>query len=178
MEVFIFALWFFLPAGAANVAPIILAKAPGLSRFNTPLDFGHTWRGHPVFGKNKTWRGLIGGTLIGSLTALIIYPILFRADNPSPEFWMTAALVGGLLGAGALLGDAIESFFKRQVGVKPGDPWFPFDQIDYVVGGSLLSAMVIRLPWHYYGAIVIVWFGMHLLFSYIGYLLKLKDKPI
>jgi CDP-2,3-bis-(O-geranylgeranyl)-sn-glycerol synthase len=85
---------------------------------------------------------------------------------------------GFLSGMGALLGDAIKSFFKRRVNIKPGSTWFPFDQIDYIVGGILFLMPLIMLTLVQYLITFFVWFGMHLISTYIGYLLKLKDKPI
>jgi len=40
---------------------------------------------------------------------------------------------------GALLGDIVESFFKRRMGKERGEDWIPFDQLDFVVGALLLS---------------------------------------
>ena len=48
-------------------------------------------------------------------------------------------IVGPLFAIGALGGDALKSFFKRQVGIRPGGTWFPFDQIDYIIGGAIAS---------------------------------------
>ncbi len=82
------------------------------------------------------------------------------------------------MGAGSLIGDSVESFFKRQAAVLPGKSWFPFDQIDYIIGASLASMLVIRLQFKMYVWILLVWFLIHLLFSYLGYLLKFKNTPI
>ena len=35
---------------------------------------------------------------------------------------------------GALIGDIIESFFKRRIGKGRGEDWIPFDQIDFILG--------------------------------------------
>jgi CDP-2,3-bis-(O-geranylgeranyl)-sn-glycerol synthase len=173
----LFALWFFLPAGLSNAAPVFAARIPLISHLSQPLDFGKTYRGQRIFGANKTWRGLLTGTLVGIITALLIYPLFFGGALDL-SFWLSSMLVGGLLGFGALFGDAIESFFKRQLGVKPGHSWFPFDQIDYILGAFLISFPVVHLPLYYYGIILATWFAMHLIASYIGFLLGLKDKPI
>jgi CDP-2,3-bis-(O-geranylgeranyl)-sn-glycerol synthase len=87
-------------------------------------------------------------------------------------------LLGFLFGLGALAGDAIESFFKRQANVPAGAAWFPFDQIDYIAGGCLAAALAVHLRLHEYATVLAVWFLMHLLFSYIGYLLHLKARPV
>jgi CDP-2,3-bis-(O-geranylgeranyl)-sn-glycerol synthase len=173
----LFALWFFLPAGLSNAAPVFAARIPLISHLTQPLDFGKTYRGHRIFGANKTWRGLITGTLVGVVTALLVYPLFF-GGTLDLSFWLSTILVGGVLGFGALFGDAIESFFKRQLNVKPGHSWFPFDQIDYILGAFLISFPVVHLPLSYYGIILVTWFAMHLIASYIGYLLGLKDRPI
>lgn len=182
MEFVLFALWFFLPAGMANMAPIFANKIPGLNQWNTPMDFGKSLRGKRIFGDNKTWRGLFSGALVGGLTGLLVHALRpgvieqFRVVSFIPA--MDAFVIGLLLGVGALVGDAVESFFKRQLDIKPGHSWFPFDQTDYIIGGLLLSAIVVHLPWFYYPIILVIWFGVHLIFTYIGYLLKLRDRPI
>lgn len=179
----LFALWFFLPAGLANAAPVFANLIPILNRWNTPLDFGLSWRGKRLFGKNKTWRGLVCGMAIGSLVA-----ILQRYGYNHLEFVQDitylnysaigVGLLGAMLGGGALLGDAVESFFKRQFGVPSGQMWFPFDQIDYIVGGLLVSIVALRLPLFRYGLIFLTWFIVHLLAGVVAFALRLKDRPI
>ncbi|MDQ5884847.1 MAG: CDP-2,3-bis-(O-geranylgeranyl)-sn-glycerol synthase, partial [Patescibacteria group bacterium] len=81
-------------------------------------------------------------------------------------------------GIGALFGDAIESFFKRQRGIKPGDGWFPFDQTDYIIGGALATMPFIKLSILQYFILIIIWLIIHLIASFIGFKLHLKEKPI
>lgn len=167
------ALLFFLPAGAANMMPILAARIPMLADWTTPLDFGQLYRGKRIFGSNKTWRGLIVGSICAGITALIIFNYYPQVANASIAFWQGIAM-----GVGALLGDAVESFFKRQRGIGPGTSWFPFDQTDYIIGG-LLFALPFGLPSSNFIPIIFgLYFGLHLAFSYVGYLLKLKDKPL
>lgn len=163
---------FFLPAGLSNMAPVLANKVPVLNRWKTPLDFGGHVRGKRIFGQNKTIRGLLCGTLLGGLAGSLIYSHLVLPTD-APSF-----VIGAALGAGALLGDSIESFFKRQAGVAAGDSWFPWDQADYIIGGLLCSALFVRLEPIEYFTIFVIYFGLHLVVSYVGYLLKFKDKPI
>ncbi len=167
----LYAFIFFLPAGVSNMTPIFVSKLPYLRNFKQPLDFGKQYKGKPIFGKNKTWRGLISGTIAGTLTALVIYQF---SDNFRPLY----ILAGTLMSFGALFGDAAESFFKRQKGVPAGKSWFPFDQTDYIIGGLIFSAPLGKLTWELAGLIAVLYFGLHLLSSYIGFLLRLKDSPI
>lgn len=175
------ALWFFLPAGLANAAPVFAASL--FKNFDEPLDMGKTYRGKRVFGDNKTWRGLMAG-IITATAVVALQKYLFDTNIWAYEHsWIdyrgiSPWVLGPLFGAGALLADALESFFKRQRGIEPGNPWIPFDQTDYIIGGCLLSLLVVRLPASYYVWILITWFGMHMLTVYIGYLLGVRDKPI
>ena len=86
--------------------------------------------------------------------------------------------MGPLFGLGALLGDAIESFFKRQREVPSGESWFPFDQFDYIIGGLLASSLVVQLTLQQYVAIAVVWFCLHILSVYIGFLIGMRDSKI
>jgi CDP-2,3-bis-(O-geranylgeranyl)-sn-glycerol synthase len=98
-----------------------------------------------------------------------------------------AAVLGFLLAFGALAGDAIKSFAKRRVGhmsggkatgIPSGKSWFPFDQIDYIVGALLLSWPVLQPSLALVAAIVVMYFGLHLVATYLGYRLGLKSDPI
>jgi CDP-2,3-bis-(O-geranylgeranyl)-sn-glycerol synthase len=180
----LFALWYFIPAGVANMTPILAAKVPGLSRWKAPVDGGRTWRGKRVFDDHKTWRGIVTGVIAGILI-LKLQANLYdqyawaRSISQSLNYGQISILgLGFLLSFGALFGDMLKSLAKRQVGVPAGRGWFPFDQLDYIVGGLLLSSLYVRLSFVHFIWIIIVWFGMHLLFSYIGYLSKFKDSPI
>ncbi len=182
MNEIMFALWFFLPAGVANASPVIANKIPILKLWKTPLDFGKSFKGERIFGQNKTWRGLLFGAFAGGVTASITYLIYPESINYvsvytfMPIFDMF--IVGAALGFGALLGDAIESFIKRRFGVKPGESWFPFDQIDYIIGGIIFATPFVILSLKTNVIILVTWFCAHLFWSYVAYKLKLKDKPI
>lgn len=178
------ALWFFVPAGIANVTPIFLAKVPGLKRFKTPLDFGKKWHGKPIFGANKTWRGLIGGIITATL---FVWLQVWLSQNVSWIGELTAdigyttmnpLLLGPLFAIGALGGDAIESFLKRRRGIAPGQSWFPWDQTDYIIGASLTTFALVSLSWYQYVLVLVLWMIIHLISSYIGFRTGLKKQPI
>lgn len=172
MNELIWAIWLFLPAGIANAAPVFASRLPLLKHWKAPLDAGKSYRGIRMLGNNKTWRGLIFGVIVAGLVALL-QSAAYEASYPSPIF-----IFGILLGFGALAGDAVESFFKRQKGVLAGESWFPFDQTDYIIGGLLLSWPLADYSISQAVTIFIVYFGLHLIVSYLGYLTGLKNKPI
>lgn len=184
IEMILFALWFFVPAGVANVTPIFVAKVPLLRSWNTPMDFGRSFRGKRIFGANKTWRGLITGTVMATITLAVQQYLVAQYDWAS---WLAQGvdysqlpllIVGPLFGIGALFGDAIESFFKRQLNIPPGESWFPFDQIDYILGGMIAVMPFVQLGLAQYLWIVVLWVGVHLVASFIGFKVKLKERPL
>jgi len=180
----LFALWFFLPAALANVAPILVARLHIVRRWNAPLDSGRTYHGRQILGPHKTWRGLVSGLLVATLTFWLQQLAVRQFDwaqsiaEHMDYAMLPALLVGPLFGLGALGGDAIKSFFKRRRGVHSGGTWVPFDQLDYIIGGALAVAPFIQLRLVQYVWILAIWFVIHLISSYVGWLLGLKARPI
>jgi CDP-2,3-bis-(O-geranylgeranyl)-sn-glycerol synthase len=184
MDSFWFAFWFFIPAGIANATPIFLAKTPGLTSFTYPVDGGHSFRGQRIFGDHKTWRGVVGGILAAIIVVLLqvlaynhsswVREISMQVDYPSIAY----ITLGFLLGFGALLGDMVKSFVKRQLNVAPGTSWFPFDQLDYIFGALVLSSLMVHLSAIQYLWVFVIWFALHILVSYLGYISHFKDSKI
>jgi CDP-2,3-bis-(O-geranylgeranyl)-sn-glycerol synthase len=174
MNHYIYALLFFLPAGIANAFPLLANKIPVLNKWTAPLDFGITFRGKRMMGKNKTWRGLLTGVLAGGICGWLVYPILGTSDGGGIAYF----LIGGTLGFGALFGDAIESFFKRQLGISSGNSWLVFDQLDYVIGAIIFSLPFVRLALIDYIVVLGTYFVLHFVVTYIGFLSGFKEKPL
>jgi CDP-2,3-bis-(O-geranylgeranyl)-sn-glycerol synthase len=177
------AFWLFLPAGIANMGPVFAAKLPGLKQWNASLDLGHTYRGKRIFGPHKTWRGLLAGVVLASVVVALQKYLHARHGWAQDISWInyqtvSVWLLGALLGAGALLGDAIESFFKRQKGVASGQAWFPFDQTDYIMGGLLFVSPIADLSLGLILSVFVIYFGLHLVVAYVGYRFGLKENPI
>src|SRR5882757_4594912 len=168
MKEILFALWFFLPAGVANMSPILVANLPGLRRLNAPMDFGLTFRGRRVFGSHKTWRGFMVG-IISATLVLALQQLLTRHFGWAQTLTgqvdyasLPTLVMGPLFAIGALGGDAIESFFKRQRGIKPGEGWFPFDQTDYIIGGAVATAPFVSLSFRQYCELLFLWLLVHI----------------
>ena len=175
MNIFVEAFFFFLPAGLSNMAPVLINKVPVINRWNTPLDFGKSYKGERIFGQNKTWRGLVSGVVFAGIIASMVATWYYHA---SPDYFRHLVIRGMLMGFGALAGDAIESFFKRQSGIAAGNSWFPFDQTDYIVGGLAMSLFVSAWDTKLFLVVIFEYFGLHLFTSYLAFKMKLKDKPI
>ena len=168
----LFAIWFLLPAAVANAVPVFAAAIPFLKKFDAPIDAG------------KTWRGIIAGIIVSTLILWVQVLLAgqfewarYVADGVDYSV-LPILILGPLFAIGALGGDAIESFFKRQKNIKSGGAWIPFDQLDYIIGSVLISLFFVVLSPLQYVLIFIVWFLMHLLASYVGFKLGLKKDPI
>ncbi|MBR9677068.1 CDP-archaeol synthase [Candidatus Woesearchaeota archaeon] len=176
VSVIIKALYFFLPAYFANMAPVLFKNK--FLFLKKPIDNNLQFKGKPLFGSHKTWRGLIVGIMLGWFVFWL--QRLFYADyalfrNISLFDYSTAPITLGLLLAfGALFGDLVESLVKRRISIAAGKPWYCFDQLDYVIGGLLLSLIVYTPPFS--AIITILLFSplLTVLVNYSAYYLKIR----
>lgn len=170
-----------LPAIAANIVPLPLAKLPVLRHWNMPMDFGKTrGGGQRILGDHKTWRGFIGG-IVAALLVTVLQQWLGRTyhlawlelfDYQAPGIY----LAGFLLGFGAMAGDAIRAYFKRRRNLPPGARWFPWDNMDSTAGAILLlSLSVVYFPgWQVLCTGILLGPAIHLIANPIGYLFGWK----
>ena len=179
----LFVFWFFGPAGLSNLAAFLASKISFLKPLNQPVDFGLHFRKKRILGTHKTIRGFIAGILVA---ILIVYLEVFLYQNirwvrtiiPIDYTHINPVLLGFLLGFGALAGDSVKSFFKRQKNVPPGKSWVPFDQVDYIAGGVLLSALYIQLNLWQYLLLFFMYLFLHPFNTILGYLFKLRKEPL
>lgn len=141
------ALWLVLPAYIANASALLVGGG-------TPIDFGKNWKdGRRILGDGKTWWGLFSGAFLGITAGFAFSIVAIYANNSDFSFLgisdfgrypLMIPIIASIC-FGALLGDTIESFFKRRFGKKRGDDWIPFDQLDLIVGVLLLSFIIAGL---------------------------------
>ena len=81
-----------------------------------------------------------------------------------------------MLGFGALFGDSVKSFFKRQLNIKPGKSWIPFDQVDWIIGAILFSIFYVALSLYDVIFAIIIFGVLHPIVNLIGYFLKIKKN--
>jgi phosphatidate cytidylyltransferase len=102
---------------------------------------------YPSISPKKTVEGAVGGVLGGGLGALIIKAILYD----SGKWALTGTLITGMiLGLSAVIGDLIESMFKRDAGVKDSSSIIPghggiLDKIDGVLLAGPILYFILRL---------------------------------
>ena len=159
-------LYFFLPAYIANMAPVLFKKLP---LFNYPI-----WE--KKLGKNKTWRGLLAAVICGGLV-FWLQKIAFLKGFTSwaiidyADFSVTFGLMMGL---GAIVGDAVKSYYKRKAEIKPGSPWPVFDQIDFVIGGLAFAGFFYVPQGEVLLVLLVVSPFLHIIFNHLGYFLGIR----
>ena len=164
-------LWFLVTPGFANIA----AASSGhvIPKFSNPVDFGRTLKGKRILGSHKTWRGLLFGVIVGMLTfrlqqKLFIESSFFRGIS-SFDYQESSLLLGFFLAFGASVGDLIKSFIKRRFDIQPGKSWFPFDQIDWIVGAIIFGSFLVKLPFSLILGSLLFGTILHLISRALGY---------
>lgn len=94
----------------------------------------------PRISPGKTWEGF-GGAILFSTLASLLFTHFFNSKMPGMT-WLHAIVLGILLSVGAVIGDLIESLFKREAGVKDSGRIFPG------IGGilDLLDSLLFNAP--------------------------------
>ena len=170
-------LYFILPAYFSNGAGLVFGGG-------MPVDFGKSdSKGNRWIGDGVTWRGLIGGTVIGIITGAIqgyfgpqiIAEFGDYIITPIVTSIPQGILIGFLLGFGALLGDAIGSFLKRRIGIGRGKPAPILDQLDFLIMALILVSFVVELNWLFVIIAILLTLAIHLIANSAAYLLGMKD---
>lgn len=170
-----------IPAYFANGSALVFGGG-------TPIDFGkNAWDQRRITGDGCTWRGLIGGGLLGMIVGgclgfLASHGIATGLFNISSiqitvisGFIPQGLLMGFLLGFGALIGDVIGSFIKRRLNFERGKPVPLLDQLDFVVVSLLSVSLVINLSWEVILTVMFLSIFFHLGANVFAYMIHLKD---
>ena len=170
-------LYFILPAYVSNSGGLIFGGGK-------PLDLGKSdSNGVRWIGNGVTWRGLIGGTILGTIVGAIqgyFGPTLMALYGPYITMPIAVGLLNGiiigfLLSFGALIGDAAGSFLKRRMGIGRGKPAPILDQIDFLIVALLFCSLVVHFDLKFILIAIILTLIIHLLANTGAYLLGMKD---
>ena len=166
LELVLKSLYFFLPAYFANMAPVLFNWVP--------------FAGNPVsekwFGMHKTWRGLVVAPLVG----VVVFWLQKIGHASGFQRWSLvnytdfSLWLGGVLGLGAIIGDLVKSYYKRQAGIAPGERWFPSDQLDFVIGGLLGSFVFYVPPFEVVVVLLLASPLLHIVVNHVGFWLKVR----
>jgi len=157
------------------MAPVFARQARILRFLDKPVDGGIRWKGKHLLGPHKTLRGFVVG-IIAAVAATGIQALLGVSSLDVVAYDALWLPLGVALGAGALVGDAIKSFFKRRVGVPSGSPWAPYDQIDFMIGASIAAMPYVALTWADAVAAISLFAAGHILVGWIGFALRWRKS--
>ena len=170
-------LYFFLPAYFANMTPPLTRRANLFNFLDKEIDFGKKFLGQPVFGKHKSWRGVVFGIIVGILVAGLqcwLYQFSFIKKISLFDYQKINILVFGfLISAGAIFGDLLFAFIKRRLKMAPGARFIPFDQTNYVIGSAIFLTVIFKIGIMVWITLFILTFLLHIIFNRLGYCLKL-----
>jgi CDP-2,3-bis-(O-geranylgeranyl)-sn-glycerol synthase len=173
------ALYFFVPAYLANMSPVLIRGH--WEMLAKPLDAGRSLGGKRIFGDHKIWRGVIAALLTGVAAyeaQRLLYVHGVGTDLGAFDYSAHPVVPGLLMGLGAMVGDAVKSFFKRRVGIAPGASWPVFDQIDFLIGAYVFVVPVFAPPPAAVAACVPVVMAGAIATTIVGYGLGLKEAWI
>lgn len=171
------AVWAMLPAYVPNNAAVLAGGG-------RPIDGGRTMGGRRLLGDGKTWRGTAVGILAGVVLAFVLNALHPVADPALPvdlQPFQPLAALG--LATGAMVGDIAASFLKRRLGRERGAAVPLLDQLDFVVGALVLTAVlapgwftsVFTVP--VIVTVVIATPVFHVVTNVLAYALGLKSEP-
>ena len=94
----------------------------------------------PRISPGKTWEGFGGAVLVSTVASLIFAAL--AGDHLRGMNWRHAVVLGIILSTSAVIGDLIESLFKREAGIKDSGKFFPG------IGGilDLLDSLLFNAP--------------------------------
>jgi len=179
MQYILSCLYFFLPAYFTNMTPPLIRKARIFTFLDKPIDFNKKFLGQPIFGKNKSWRGLIFGITVGILVALIqrsLYQFpTVKKISFLDYFEINILAFGFLISAGAVFGDLLFAFIKRRLKMEPGTKFIPWDQTNYVIGAGLFLTPFFKIDILIWITIFILTFLLHIIVNRLGCYLRVHQ---
>jgi phosphatidate cytidylyltransferase len=97
----------------------------------------------PRISPGKTWEGFFGAIAVSTGASVLF--ARWAGDRLAGMDWVHAIILGVLLSVAAVVGDLIESLFKREAGVKDSGRFFPG------IGGilDLLDSLMFNAPLMY-----------------------------
>lgn len=182
-------LFLILAFSLAGVAQTWWFKSPRSARFAIPLDRGRTFRGRPLFGANKTWKGFVVMVPATAL-AFLVLGTSARALPIGNGLWPLSpagyALLGAVASIGFMAGELPNSFIKRQLAIAPGGAprspgaqWLAFaaDRLDSILGMLLVLSLAVPVMWQVWVLVLCLGPAIHWLFNVALFFLGVKERP-
>jgi hypothetical protein len=154
-----------------------------------PVDRGAKWRGEPLFGHSKTFRGPIlvaaGSAAVFALQQEVLHCFAPFARMELVDYArLPGAWSAALAGAAAELSELPNSFAKRRLRIPPGGTakgalgvlFFVWDQVDLLLGYWLVVGLAVpATPVRVVTSLVVV-AALHPLVTVAGYLAGMRES--
>jgi hypothetical protein len=144
-----------IPLVFSGMVLIACIKLRLFTSLDVPIDGGRMWRGKPLFGRNKTYRGILVHFAAAIIACGVLWAIQPYAGWVSPVYNCGPVLLGSVFAAAYIVGELLNSFIKRRVGVAAGgftkDPLqnrvqYFFDTADGIIVVGLVLGFVFVVP--------------------------------
>lgn len=184
--------WLAAPVAIAGILHMVVVKKDLFASLRAPIDGGRTLGGKPIFGPNKTWRGLVfmvvATALLGVAQGALFGPWAASAGASSYDarlagsFALGYGALNAVLGLGYALGELPNSFLKRRIAIEPGKTgagvlgavFFLIDQADSVVYGLLLAWAFFPLGGSVVACGIVCLTGLHLFLNVALWAVKVR----
>ncbi len=174
-------IWLGLPGAVADLTPPLAFKL--FPKLSLPLDLKKRYRGKRILGWEKTVSWVVTGLIFAHLTYMFQTFILIKNSNIlfydiKPNLFDLPWYYGLAIGLGALAFDIVKSFFKRQKNIEPGSPWFPWDQISWIIGVVVIQSFFFDTGTTYITLSFIAGIILHLLVEMFKRFVKAEETII
>lgn len=140
IDALIIALYLQIPIVFGGVWHMVAVKRHWLPSLCVPI-------AEPLFGRNKTWRGLLLVPMLTAVGALLLWPLEWLQHSVSGGSLLAGhnlLLLGISGGLGYVLAELPNSWMKRRLGIGPGETpdkgrlfFLAMDQIDSGIGAAI-----------------------------------------
>jgi len=169
----------FLPLIISGTLHMIAVKMDICSFLKIPISKKH-------FGANKTYRGLV---LMIILTIPGVYISAWLEGKEIIEtvgfLHTNRVILGAFLGLAYILSELPNSYFKRRIGIEPGQlpdkNQFLFaltDQADSVFGCMLVYILIMKISFSLFIFCIFLGTFIHLFMNVLLYLLGARKRPL
>ena len=176
--------WLLLPLLAGALVHGLCMKHGWLAGLARPIDADVRWRGRPIFGHSKTFRGPVCVAAGAAAGFALQQALLSRLDAlaplapPDPLPWW----LGAAAGAAAELSELPNSFVKRRLGIAPGATargplavvFYLWDQLDLLLGYWLVLSLAVPVTPLRVAISILIVGAVHPLTTLSGYLLGMR----
>jgi len=112
-------------------------------------------------GSNRSYEAAVVAVICGAITGAVV----------------SSLGLGAAVGLGAWVGSCAGSFVKRRLGMRSGSRLLILDQLDFVLGATLLGALVVLPTLAEFVVIIIVTPFLHILGNLVLFKIGVKSVP-